>query len=87
MLKYSGEIYMAKSLDEMAADGKRKMDNKVPSMKANYDAAKPMMKRRYGELPFGPQTTDNYNKGVDAAEYRTPDTDLWKERWIQAMRR
>ena len=78
---------MAKSLEEMAADGKSKMDRKSTSMKTNYDAAKPGMKRRYGELPFGPQTTDNYNKGVDAAVYVPPDTDLWKSKWMKAMQR
>jgi len=78
---------MVKSLEEMAVKGKGKMDDKVPSMKKNYDEAKPEMKRRYGELPFGPQTTANYNKGVDRAEYIAPDTDLWKEKWMAAMRR
>lgn len=78
---------MAKSLEEMASKGKKKMDNKSSSMKTNYDAAKHMMKRRYGELPFGPQTTANYNKGVDDADYTAPDTDLWKEKWMAAMSR
>jgi len=78
---------MAPSIEEMAAKGKGKMDRKAPTMKLNYDSAKTMMKRRYGELPFGPITTDAYNKGVDAAVYVAPDTDLWKEKWMAAMRR
>ena len=78
---------MARSLEEMAADGKSKLDRKAPTMKSNYDAAKTQMKRRFGEQPFGPATTDAYNRGVDAAEYRAPDTDLWKENWIRAMQR
>jgi len=78
---------MAKSIEEMAVKGKSKMDRKAPTMKANYDSAKVMMKRRYGEQPFGPATTAAYNAGVDAAEYVAPDTDLWKEKWMAAMRR
>lgn len=68
---------MALSLAEMVAKGKRKLTAKTPTMKANYDGAKPRMKTSYGDLPFGPRTKAAYNAGVDAGVYRTPDVEKW----------
>jgi len=70
-----------KTLPEMIAKGKRSFANKLPKMKAAYDAAKPSMKEEYGKLPFGPITKSSYNRGVDAAVYRTPDVEKWARKW------
>lgn len=68
---------MALTISEMVAKGKRKLSAKAPTMKANYDTAKPRMKSNYGNLPFGPRTKAAYNAGVDAGVYRTPDIEKW----------
>ena len=77
---------MVKSLEAMATDGKGKMDAKASRMTEKYNAAKASMKRRFGEQPFGPVTTENYNKGIDAAVHKV-DSDKWKENWVNAMKR
>jgi len=78
---------MAKSLEEMASKGKEKLDRKSTSMAKNFNDSKTKAKKNFGEQPFGPQTTENYNKGMDAAVYVQPDTDEWKESWMAAMRK
>ena len=72
---------MALTIADMVAKGKRKLEAKAPTMKANYDDAKPRMKTSYGDLPFGPRTKEAYNRGVDAGVYRTPDIEKWGRNW------
>ena len=78
---------MAATLAEMTAKGRRKFTAKAPVMKDNYNAAKPLAKENYGDLPFGPRTKAAYNAGLDAGEYRTPDADKWARNWEAAVRR
>lgn len=78
---------MASTLEEMATRGAAKLSRKSATMKANYDAAKARMKENFGKNPFGPITKAAYNAGVDAAEYRAPDTEKWKANWRAAMSR
>ena len=68
---------MPLTIAEMVTKGKRKMTAKTPTMKANYEAARPRMKTSYAALPFGPKTKAAYNAGVDAGIYRTPDVEKW----------
>jgi len=68
---------MALTIAEMVSKGKRKLQAKAPTMKTNYDGAKPSMKTEYGALPFGPRTKAAYNAGVDAGVYRVPDIERW----------
>lgn len=78
---------MAMTIADMASRGKAKLRAKAPTMKANYDAKKAQMKANYGNLPFGPLTTAAYNRGIDAASYRTPDLDKWDANWRAAVAR
>jgi len=78
---------MARTLEEMVSKGKRAFETKLPTMKANYDAAKSTMKEEYGKLPFGPNTKSAYGRGVDAAEYRTPDPDKWERKYRAGVSR
>jgi len=75
------------TLQEMGQRGVSKFKNKLPTMKANYDASKARMKTNYGNLPFGPNTKAAYNRGIDAAVYRAPDGDKWLRNWTAAMSR
>lgn len=74
------------TLQEMVAKGERKLRVKEPTLKANYDAAKPRMKSNFGALPFGPRTKAAYNAGVDAGIYRT-DFSKWGRTWSEAVSR
>ena len=78
---------MPATISEMVAKGKRKLTTKAPTMKANYDDAKPRMKTSYGALPFGPRTKGAYNAGVDARVYRVPDIEKWGRNWPAAVAR
>lgn len=75
------------SIADMASRGAAKLTSKTPTMKANYDAAKARMKTNYGALPFGPNTKAAYNRGIDAATYRTPDVSKWQRNWQAAVSR
>ena len=75
------------SISEMGGRGATKLTAKTPTMKANYDAAKARMKTNFGALPFGPLTKAAYNRGVDAAVYRTPDVAKWQRNWTTAVSR
>ena len=77
---------MAKTLEEMVAKGERKIKAKEPTMKANYDSAKPRAKSNFGALPFGPRTKAAYNAGMDAGVYRT-DFSKWGANWRAAVTR
>ena len=70
----------------MATEGKSKIDRKSSKMTENYNAAKPSMKKHYGEQPFGPLTTKHFNDSIDDAVHKT-DSDLWRENWIRSMQR
>lgn len=78
---------MALTIPEMVAKGKRTFATRAPTMKANYDDAKPRMKTSYGALPFGPKTKAAYNAGVDAGVYRTPDVEKWARNFEAGVRR
>lgn len=73
-----------RSLDEMASQGKAKLDRKAGSMASSYNAAKGRMKTGYGNTPFGPTRKSNYGAGVDAANYRT-DNEKWLRNWRAKM--
>lgn len=77
---------MAKSLDEMASQGRAKLERKASSMASSYNAAKSRMKSGYGNTPFGPTRKSAYNAGVDGASYRAPDPDKWASNWAEKMR-
>ena len=77
----------ARTISGMVEKGKKALRRKIPEMKSNYDKAKPQMKDRYGDLPFGPNTKASYNKGVDDAEFRTPDPDLWGKNFQEGVSR
>jgi len=68
----------ARTLEEMATKGRRKLEAKAGVMKEKYDGAKARMKASYAELPFGPLTKRAYNAGVDGGEYRAPDPARWE---------
>jgi len=81
------------SLEEMGAKGKRKYSAKVGAMDDHYGAAIPKAKRNYGELPFGPTVTGNYNAAMDSyalENYRAAigpaSADRWYDNWIEKMR-
>ena len=74
------------SLEEMASKGAEKLTRKADIMARNYDAAKSRMKAHYGAVGFGPTRTSNYNAAIDAARYRIPDVNKWRENWLDAMR-
>lgn len=78
---------MPLTIAEMVKKGKRNLTAKAPTMKANYDDARPRMKASFGELPFGPRTKAAYNAGVDAGVYRTPDIEKWGRNWPAAVSR
>ena len=67
----------ARTLEEMATKGERKLREKSTLMAEKYNSAKPRMKEEYGNLPFGPITKRAYAAGVDAGEYRAPDPAKW----------
>lgn len=73
-----------RSLAEMVAAGKAKMDRKAGTMTTSWNAAKPRMKTGYGLTPFGPTRKSNYGTGVDAATHRV-DTDKWARNWQAKM--
>jgi len=75
------------SLDQMADKGQRKFAVKAPTMEANYNASKARAKANFGALPFGPNTKAAFNRGIDAAKYRTPDPNKWKANWLAAVSR
>jgi len=77
---------MAATIAQMVEKGERKLRIKEPTLKANYDAAKPRMKQNYGALPFGPRTKAAYNSGVDAGQFRT-DFSKWGANWSAAVSR
>lgn len=72
----------ARTLEEMASKGRRKLSEKAGVMAEKYNSAKGRMKEEYGRLPFGPITKRSYNAGVDAGEYRAPDPDKWARGFI-----
>ena len=72
---------MAITIAEMVDKGLKKMRRKIPTMKANYDAAKGRAKDNYGDLPFNSRIKSAYNAGIDAATYRAPDPDKWADNW------
>ena len=74
-----------KSLEEMAAQGKSKLDRRVTSMASNYNAAKGRAKEHYALTPFSARIKEEYNKGVDAAVYHAPDTTKWSTNWKAKM--
>jgi len=76
---------MARTLEEMIADGKKHFAKKVPVMKPRYDAAKPSMKEEYDKLPFGPKTKEAYKAGIDDAVY--PDMTGKEEKWAVNWKR
>ena len=78
---------MPATLDEMVSKGTRKLTDKAPTMKTNYDGAKSDMKTSYGELPFGPITKSAYNTGIDGADYRAPDPTRWGRNWRRKISR
>ncbi len=73
-----------RSLPEMVAAGKAKMDRKAASMVTSWNAAKPRMKTGYGATPFGPTRKANYGAGIDAATHRV-DTEKWARNWAAKM--
>lgn len=75
---------MARTLAEMVAAGKAKLDRKAAAMTASWNAAKPRMKTGYGNTPFGPTRKANYGTGIDAATHRT-DNDKWAKNWQAKM--
>lgn len=78
---------MPPTIAEMVAKGKKKLAAAAPTMKANYEDARPRMKTSYGALPFGPRTKAAYNAGVDAGTYRVPDVEKWARNWPAAVGR
>jgi hypothetical protein len=78
---------MATTLAEMVAKGQRKFAAKVPTMRANYDTAKPRAIQNYGALPFGPRTKQAYAAGIQGAVYTAPDPQKWARNWQAAMSR
>jgi len=76
---------MVRSLAEMASKGAAKLRAKTGSMAASYNAAKGRMKTGYGAMPFGPTRKSNYNAGIDAGTYRTPDVAKWERNWVAKM--
>ena len=75
----------ALTLDQMAAEGKRKMDLKASSMTASWNAAKSRMKSGFADQPFGPTRKANFNTAVDNATHRV-DNDKWLKNWLAKMR-
>ena len=63
------------------------MSAKEAVMASNYEAAKARMKTNYGALPFGTNTKNAYNAGVDAGHYRLPDVNKWQRNWEAAVSR
>ena len=74
-----------KSLQEMAAQGAQKLQDKSSSMAASYNAAKGRMVEGYGATPFGPTRKANYARGVQNATYRAPDVAKWQRNWTAKM--
>jgi len=78
---------MVRTLEEMAAKGKRKLTAKAAIMTENWSAAKPRMKASYAALPFGPKTKAAYAAGVDAGVHRAPDPAKWERNWKAGVSR
>jgi len=74
-----------RSLQEMAAEGARKLQEKSGTMAAAYNAAKGRMQTNFGATPFGPLMKQRYNAGVQNATYRTPDVGKWQRNWIEKV--
>ncbi len=75
------------TLAELVAKGRRNLEKKIPDMPGNWDAAKPRMVENYRALPFGPQTTRAYERGIEVAVYIAPDVNKWARNWESAMSR
>ncbi len=77
---------MAKSVEQMAAQGQAKLARKAASMATSYNAAKGRAAANYAGVGFGPTRTAAYRAGIDAATYRAPDPNKWAANWAAKMR-
>jgi len=73
-------------LASMAAKGADKLRRKATSMAASYEAAKGRAVEHFSAVGFGPTRTSNYRDGVNAATYRAPDPNKWRDNWMAKMR-
>jgi len=73
------------SLQEMASKGQAKLAAKSSSMASSWNAAKGRMAAGYSATPFGPTRKANYQAGINAAQYRSPDPASWARGWIAKM--
>jgi len=74
---------MARTVEEMAAKGKRKLEAKKEDMKEMYRAAIDHMIDQFRKLPFGSRIKSRYEKmvrDVAAANYYV-DPDKWETNW------
>ena len=78
---------MAKSLEEMAAKGRRKLSAKAGVIASNWSAAKSTMTTEYGALPFGPSTKAAYNASISVAQHPGVDVDKWERKWRAGVTR
>lgn len=78
---------MAKTLAEMAAKGRAKLERALPKMKKNYDASKSRAIKNYKALPFGPITKRAYESGMEDAVIKLPDLDKWETNWKAGVQR
>ena len=76
-----------RSLQEMASEGARKLQNASSTMAASYDAAKGRMVSNYNATPFGPNTKAKYANGIQNARFRVPDVNKWQTNWIEGVSR
>jgi len=79
------EPVLARSLEEMASKGQRKLTAKAGTMASSWSAAKSRMKTNYGAMPFGPTRKAAYGAGVDAGVYHAPDPVKWAANWKAKM--
>lgn len=71
-----------KTLQEMAAEGARKLQQRAGTMATAYNAAKPRMVQNFNATPFGPTMKRKYADGIQGATYHAPDVGKWQTNWI-----
>ena len=76
---------MAQSIQEMAAQGQRKLAQKAAQMATSYAASKGRAASNFAAVGFGPARTAAYRAGIDGATYRAPDPQKWATNWLAKM--
>ena len=73
------------SISEMAAKGQAKLARKSSTMASSYNASKGRASSNYAAAGFGPTRVANYQSGINAAQYRSPDPSKWARNWSAKM--